>query len=50
MYLVGIRYFEADFSKSPRKFDSNTTKNVPNISINDGRDGRIENKMVLSFL
>ena len=50
MDLVGIRYFEDDFSKSSRKFDSNTIKNVPNTSINDGRNGRIENKMALSFL
>lgn len=44
MDLVGIRYFEVDFSKSSRKFDIDTTKNVPNSSINDGRNGRIEEK------
>lgn len=43
MDLVGLRYFEVDFSKSSRKSDVDTTKNVPNSSINDGKN-KIEEK------
>ncbi|KAH0662951.1 hypothetical protein KY284_027882 [Solanum tuberosum] len=44
MDLVGLRYFEVDFSKSSRKPDVDTTKNVPNSSINDGKNNKIEEK------
>lgn len=44
MDLVGLRYFEVDFSKSSRKPDVDTTKNVPYSSINDGKNNKIEEK------
>ncbi|KAM3303588.1 putative protein isoform X1 [Capsicum chacoense] len=44
MDLVGLRYFEVNFSKSSRKSDVDTSKNVPNSSMNDGKNSKIEEK------
>lgn len=44
MDLVGLRYFEVNFSKSSRKSDVDTSKNIPNSSMNDGKNSKIEEK------
>lgn len=44
MDLVGLRYFEVNFSKSSRKSDVDTIKNIPNSSMNDGKNSKIEEK------